>query len=199
VDIAHHSEFLQCHTDVCVGDVLSTKRLSEIQPTLSEKLRSHLATEKQQSLLYFLVHHFNLRPTLSALCGHILISFWSTTVSITGWQHWCIKYGRQHTYFRQSVTMLQPEICDHPHNTCSTCPPPRCRKLSELSAMLLHLFGKVYLLTFSNLSHSVVYERHYVRAFLASFHKLISWQLPLPRFDRQMCTLWLSVIGNKYI
>jgi hypothetical protein len=29
----------------------------------------------------------------------------------------------QHTYFHQSATVLQPEIYDHPHNICSTCPP----------------------------------------------------------------------------
>ena len=52
--------------------------------------------------------------------------FRSTAVSTTRLLHWRIKYGQrevQHTYFHQSVTMLQPEIYDHPHNICSTCPP----------------------------------------------------------------------------
>jgi hypothetical protein len=51
--------------------------------------------------------------------------FQSITISTTRWRHWRIKCGQlevQHTYFHQSATMLQPEIHDHPHNICSTCP-----------------------------------------------------------------------------
>jgi hypothetical protein len=54
--------------------------------------------------------------------------------------------------------MLQPEIYGHPHNICSTCPPPGRKLPGELSATLPHLSGTIYLLTFANLSHPADFE-----------------------------------------
>jgi hypothetical protein len=72
-----------------------------------------------------------------------------------------IKYDQrevQHTYFYQSVIMLQPEICGHPHNICSMCLLSGSKQLGEeFSATLLHLSGTIYLLTFAGVSHSTVF------------------------------------------
>jgi len=67
-----------------------------------------------------------------------------------------------------SSAYLLPSVSDfaptgNPHNTYSTYPSSGRRYLGELSATHHHLFGMIYLLTFTDLCHSTVFKQQYVR------------------------------------
>jgi len=91
--------------------------------------------------------------------------FRSTTISITRWQHRRIKYGQRDVQHAIPTSISQGHALTRNLRTFSQymLNVPAFKTQIARRAMLHHLFGTIYQLTFPNPSLSAVFEQQYVR------------------------------------